>query len=201
LGNHIGVASVCLGLIEYINLSGEQATVGIRATDNHIYLHPLHAKDNQMAAGDNSKKALADALNGLLADYYVLYLKTKNFHWHVTGPHFHDYHLLFDTHAAELIATTDMVAERVRKLGQSTLTSIGSIAAKQTLADNDAKTVGADKMLAELHADNETLIVQLKAAKELAEDAGDNATDGLLDDWTDQAEQRTWFLAATMGKA
>ena len=153
-----------------------------------------------MAAGDNSKKALADALNGLLADYYAMYLKTKNFHWHVNGPHFHDYHLLFDTHAAELLATTDLVAERVRKLGQPTLTSIGAIAAKQSIKDNDAKSVDAGKMLAELHADNETLVTQLKAAKELAEDAGDNATDGLLDDWTDEAEQRTWFLAATMGK-
>ncbi|MGB5077457.1 MAG: DNA starvation/stationary phase protection protein [Sphingorhabdus sp.] len=153
-----------------------------------------------MAAGDNSKKALADALNGLLADYYALYLKTKNFHWHVSGPHFHEYHLLFDTHAAELIATTDLVAERVRKLGQFTLTSIGSIAAKQTIKDSDEKSVTADKMLAELHGDNEALVKALKSAKQLAEDAGDNATDGLLDDWTDQAEQRAWFLAATMGK-
>ena len=84
-----------------------------------------------MAAGDNSKKILADALNGLLADYYALYLKTKNFHWHVTGPHFREYHFLFDEQATELIATTDLVAERVRKLGQGTLTSIGSIASKQ----------------------------------------------------------------------
>lgn len=152
-----------------------------------------------MAEGDNSKKALADALNGLLADYYALYLKSKNFHWHVSGPHFHEYHLLFDAHATELIATTDLVAERVRKLGLTTLTSIGSIAAKQTLKDNDAKTVDAAKMLSELHGDNETLIKSLKAAKTLADDAGDNATDGLLDDWTDQAEQRAWFLAATMG--
>ena len=154
-----------------------------------------------MAAGDNSKKALADALNGLLADYYALYLKTKNFHWHVTGPHFHDYHLLFDTHATELITTTDRVAERVRKLGQPTLTSIGSIAAKQTIKDSDGKAPAAAKMLSQLHADNETLVTALKAAKELAEEAGDNATDGLLDDWTDQAEQRVWFLAATMGEA
>ena len=159
-----------------------------------------HEGDLKMAEGDNSKKALADALNGLLADYYAMYLKTKNFHWHVSGPHFHDYHLLFDTHATELIATTDLVAERVRKLGQPTLTSIGAISAKQTVQNNDAKTVDADKMLAELRTDNETLVKQLKAAKELAEDAGDNATDGLLDDWTDQAEQRVWFLAATMGK-
>ena len=154
-----------------------------------------------MAAGDNSKKALADALNGLLADYYALYLKTKNFHWHVTGPHFREYHLLFDEQATELIATTDLVAERVRKLGQDTLTSIGAIAAKQRINDHDSTSTDAPKMLKELHADNETLIKALKDAKDLADKAGDNATDGLLDDWTDQAEQRAWFLAATIGKA
>lgn len=154
-----------------------------------------------MAHGDNSKKALADALNGLLADYYALYLKTKNFHWHVTGPHFREYHLLFDEQATELIATTDLVAERVRKLGQDTLTSIGAIAAKQRINDHDSTSTDARKMLKELHADNETLIKALKDAKDLADKAGDNATDGLLDDWTDQAEQRAWFLAATIGKA
>lgn len=154
-----------------------------------------------MAEGDNSKKALADALNGLLADYYALYLKTKNFHWHVTGPHFREYHLLFDEQATELIATTDLVAERVRKLGQDTLTSIGAIGAKQRIKDNVSATNDATKMLKELHTDNETLVKALKDAKELAEEAGDNATDGLLDDWTDQAEQRAWFLAATVGKA
>ena len=154
-----------------------------------------------MAHGDNSKKALADALNGLLADYYALYLKTKNFHWHVTGPHFREYHLLFDEQATELIATTDLVAERVRKLGQDTLTSIGAIAAKQRINDHDSTSTDAPKMLKELHADNETLIKALKDAKDLADKAGDNATDGLLDDWTDQAERRAWFLAATIGKA
>lgn len=154
-----------------------------------------------MAEGDNSKKALADALNGLLADYYALYLKTKNFHWHVTGPHFREYHLLFDEQATELIATTDLVAERVRKLGQDTLTSIGAIAGKQRIKDHDSTSTDATKMLKELHSDNETLVKALKEAKDLAEDAGDNATDGLLDDWTDQAEQRAWFLAATIGKA
>ena len=140
-------------------------------------------------------------MNGLLADYYALYLKTKNFHWHVTGPHFREYHLLFDEQATELITTTDLVAERVRKLGQDTLTSIGAIAGKQRIKDNDSATNDAAKMLKELHADNELLVKTLKDTKELAEEAGDNATDGLLDDWTDQAEQRAWFLAATIGKA
>jgi starvation-inducible DNA-binding protein len=154
-----------------------------------------------MAEGDNSKKALADALNGLLADYYALYLKTKNFHWHVTGPHFREYHLLFDEQATELIATTDLVAERVRKIGQDTLTSIGAIAAKQRIKDNDSTSTNADEMLKELHTDNEALVKALRETKDLAEEAGDNATDGLLDNWTDEAEQRAWFLAATIGKA
>jgi starvation-inducible DNA-binding protein len=154
-----------------------------------------------MESGDNSKKALAEALNALLADYYALYLKTKNFHWHITGPNFREYHLLFDEQATELIATTDLVAERVRKLGQYTLTSIGSIAATQRIKDHDSTSTDAAMMLKELHADNETLITALKAAKGFADEAGDNATDGLLDDWTDQAEQRAWFLAATIGNA
>jgi starvation-inducible DNA-binding protein len=153
-----------------------------------------------MAAGDNSRKALAEALNSLLADYYALYLKTKNFHWHVTGPHFREYHLLFDAQATELITTTDLIAERVRKLGQDTLTSIAAIGAKQRIKDQDSVLTDATAMLKELRADNETLIKALKEAKELTEEAGDNATDGLLDDWTDEAEQRAWFLTATLGK-
>jgi len=152
-----------------------------------------------MTSGDNSKKMLAEALNRLLADYYALYLKTKNFHWHVSGPHFREYHLLFDDHAAELIGTTDLVAERVRKLGQRSLTSIGAIASNQTVSDNDAIKVDARDMLTELRDDNAAMVVSLKALKQRADDAGDNATDGLLDDWTDQAEQRAWFLTETLG--
>lgn len=149
--------------------------------------------------GNNSTTALAAALNGLLADHFALYLKTKNFHWHVSGPHFREYHLLFDEQATELIGTTDLIAERVRKLGQRTLTSISDIAAKQSVKDNDNVAVAAEAMLKELLADNKSLIASIKSAKELADEAGDNATDGLLDDWTDQAEQRAWFLTQTIG--
>ena len=149
--------------------------------------------------GNNSTIALAAALNGLLADYFALYLKTKNFHWHVSGPHFREYHLLFDEHATELIGTTDLIAERVRKLGQRTLTSIGDITAKQSMKDNDEDGLSADAMLKELLSDNKALIDTLKSVKELASEAGDNATDGMLDDWTDQAEQRAWFLTQTIG--
>ena len=149
--------------------------------------------------GNNSTTALAAALNRLLADYFALYLKTKNFHWHVSGPHFREYHLLFDEHATELIGTTDLIAERVRKLGQRTLTSIGDITAKQSMKDNDEDGLSADAMLKELLSDNKALINTLKSVKELASEAGDNATDGMPDDWTDQAQQREWFLTQTIG--
>lgn len=152
-------------------------------------------------AGDNSKRALADALNVLLADAYALYFKTKNFHWHVRGPHFRDYHLLLDDQAAQVLAVTDPIAERVRKLGFSTLRSIGHIGQLQTIADNEALTVAPEAMLDELRTDTIGFIASLKAAKELCEQAGDNATDGLIDDWTDQAEERAWFLAETLSRA
>ncbi len=147
-----------------------------------------------MPTGDNAKKALAEALNGILADSFALYLKTKNFHWHVSGPHFRDYHLMFDEHAAQILAITDLIAERVRKNGHRTLTSIGDIAKRQTIADNDDAKVAAADMLDELRSDNQALVEKFRDAKELAGEVGDNATDGLLDDWTDQAEERAWFL-------
>ncbi len=147
-----------------------------------------------MTSGNNAKKAVAEALNGILADSFALYLKTKNFHWHVSGPHFRDYHLMFDEHAAQILGTTDLIAERVRKNGHRTLTSIGDIAKRQSLSDNDNSKVSASAMLTELRSDNLALVAKLRETKELAEEAGDNATDGLLDDWTDQAEERAWFL-------
>ncbi|HEX7820117.1 MAG TPA: DNA starvation/stationary phase protection protein [Sphingobium sp.] len=142
----------------------------------------------------NAARNVATALNGLLADLYVLYLKTKNFHWHVSGPHFRDYHLMFDEQAAEILATTDLVAERVRKTGNTTLRSIGDISRHQSLSDNDTDFVAPKDMLAELREDNLKLIEALRAAKAIAGEAGDNATDSVIDDWTDQAEQRAWFL-------
>lgn len=148
--------------------------------------------------GDNSSKALAEAMNGLLADSFALYLKTKNFHWHVSGPHFRDYHLMLDEHAKEILGITDAIAERVRKNGYRTLTSIGDISRRQAISDNDEKNVSADEMLAELRDDNQAMVEKLREVKDLAEEAGDNATDGLVDDWTDQAQERAWFLTETL---
>lgn len=142
----------------------------------------------------NDTRTVADALNGILADSFALYLKTKNFHWHVSGPHFRDYHLLMDDQAADILATTDDIAERVRKIGGTTLRSIGDIARRQTIADNDADFVRPEAMLAELRDDNLTLIERLRDAKEVVDEARDNATSGMLDTWTDAAEKRAWFL-------
>jgi starvation-inducible DNA-binding protein len=150
----------------------------------------------EMAAekSDNAKGVLVDSLNGLLADYFTLYLKTKNFHWHVRGPQFHDLHLLFDTQATEIFAITDVIAERVRKIGGATLTSIGAVGKKASLKDEDRTSLDAIEMVKALQADNEALVASLKTLKDAASEAGDNATDSLIDDWTDQAEQRAWFL-------
>lgn len=152
------------------------------------------------STGDNTLKALSDAMNGLLADSFALYFKTKNFHWHVSGPHFRDYHLMMDDHAAEILGITDAIAERVRKNGHRTLTSIADVTRHQSITDNDENAVAADDMLSELHADNVALVAKLREVKELAGEVGDNATDGLVDDWTDQAQERAWFLQQTLAK-
>ncbi len=146
-------------------------------------------------------KTVADALNGLLADSYALYFKTKNFHWHVSGPHFRDYHLLLDDQAAQIFAATDVIAERVRKTGNTTLRSIGDVSRHQSIKDNDADFVGPDAMLAELRDDNLAMVRALREAKDIAEDARDGATGSLIDDWTDQAEERAWFLFEASRKA
>jgi starvation-inducible DNA-binding protein len=142
----------------------------------------------------NELSNVADALNSALADCFALYLKTKNFHWHVSGPHFRDYHLLMDDQATQIYGVTDAIAERVRKTGNVTLRSIGDISRHQTIKDNDADFVSAADMLAELRDDNLKLVESFRKVKELAEEAKDNATSGIVDEWTDQAEERAWFL-------
>lgn len=142
----------------------------------------------------NAAKSVAETLNGILADSFALYLKTKNFHWHVSGPHFRDYHLMLDDQATQILGTTDAIAERVRKTGGTTLRSIGDIARHQTIKDNDLDFVPAADMLAELRQDNLKLVEALREAKEVVDAAKDNATSGILDEWTDLAEERAWFL-------
>ena len=147
--------------------------------------------------GNNSKTALVTALNGALADTLALYLKTKNFHWHIAGPRFRDLHLLFDEQAAQLLGTVDDIGERVRKNDEYTLTSIGSVAKQTRSEDQDDVTITPDAMVIELRDGNRLLHKRLKEVKEAAEEAGDNATSGIVDDWADQCEERIWFLNQT----
>ncbi len=143
---------------------------------------------------ENATRDIAAAINGLLADTFALYLKTKNFHWHMSGPHFRDYHLLLDEQSDQIFAMTDPLAERVRKLGRNTLHSVGEIARNQRVLDNDAEYVEPDGMLAELQEDNQQLVKRMREAHATCEDHGDVATASLLETWIDEAERRNWFL-------
>lgn len=144
--------------------------------------------------GADATRDLSGALTTLLADMFALYLKTKNFHWHVSGPHFRDYHLLLDEQAAQVYATTDAIAERVRKIGGTTLRSIGHIARLQRVQDNDADYVDPLDMLAELREDNIELAKRLRETHDLCDEHNDVASASLLENWIDEAERRTWFL-------
>jgi starvation-inducible DNA-binding protein len=142
----------------------------------------------------NAVRDLSAALTTLLADMFALYVKTKNFHWHISGPHFRDYHLLLDEHAEQIFATTDDIAERVRKIGGTTLRSIGQIGRLQRVLDNDADYVTPLDMLAELRDDNKRLVEHLRETHGLCDEHKDVATASLIENWIDEAERRTWFL-------
>jgi starvation-inducible DNA-binding protein len=152
---------------------------------------PLHTPTDLKS---NAVQELAGALNVLLADMLALYLKTKNFHWHISGPHFRDYHLLLDEQADQIFATTDDIAERVRKIGGTTLRSIGQVGRLQRVLDNDAEFVTPLDMLAELRDDNRQLVENLRETHGLCDEHGDVATASLIENWIDEAERRTWFL-------
>jgi starvation-inducible DNA-binding protein len=144
--------------------------------------------------GLNAMPSISAALTTLLADMFALYVKTKNFHWHVSGPHFRDYHLMLDEQAAQILATTDLIAERVRKLGGTTLRSIGNIGRLQRVLDNDADCVSPLDMLTELRDDNVQLTAHMRETHALCDEFGDIATASLLESWIDEAEGRAWFL-------
>jgi len=155
---------------------------------------PAPALDTPTDLDSDAVAAVSEALNGLLADAFALYLKTKNFHWHVSGPHFRDYHLLLDDQAAEIFAATDDMAERVRKIGGTTLRSIGHIAKLQSIEDNDEDFVAPADMLKELMNDNKKITQRMREAHEVADEHEDVATASLIENWIDQTEKRTWFL-------
>jgi starvation-inducible DNA-binding protein len=144
--------------------------------------------------GADATRDISAALNGLLVDVFALYLKTKNFHWHMSGPHFRDYHLLLDEHGDQIFAMTDPIAERVRKLGGNTIRSIGHIARQQRIPDNDAAYVTPQDMLSELREDNRKLVSIMREAHNTCDEYNDVATTSLLEVWIDETERRAWFL-------
>jgi len=154
--------------------------------------HGVLATPTDLSAA--ATRDISAAMNGILADVYALYLKTKNFHWHLSGPHFRDYHLLFDEQGDQIFAMADPIAERVRKVGGSTLRSIGHIARTQRVLDNDADYVEPSDMLAELREDNKALAGRLREAHNVCEEHRDIATASLIEVWIDETERRTWFL-------
>jgi starvation-inducible DNA-binding protein len=145
-------------------------------------------------------KDIAGAMNAILADVFALYLKTKNFHWHMSGPHFRDYHLLLDEQADQIYAMTDPIAERIRKVGGTTLRSIGHISRTQRVLDNDAEFVTPMDMLAELREDNKVLAAALREAHDVCDEHRDIATASLIEVWIDETERRTWFLFEASGR-
>ncbi|WP_027669281.1 Dps family protein [Rhizobium leguminosarum] len=167
-------------------------------------MSPTQAEKTRLAPlktpSDLPTNAITDisaALTALLADVFALYLKTKNFHWHMSGPHFRDYHLLLDEQAEQIFAMTDDIAERARKIGGTTLRSIGQIARQQRISDNDADFVTSEDMLSELREDNAQLVSLLREVHDLCDEHNDVASASLIENWIDEAERRTWFLFET----
>jgi starvation-inducible DNA-binding protein len=170
----------------------EQAMSKVRTLDTRR--KPVAALDTPTDLSEDAVREVSKALKGLLADAFALYLKTKNFHWHVSGPHFRDYHLLLDEQAEQIFATTDELAERVRKIGGTTLRSIGDIARHQSIEDNDERFVAPRDMLRELMADNKKVAEAMREAHELCDKHEDVGTASLLETFIDATERRTWFL-------
>ena len=162
---------------------------------------PADALDTPTDLSDAAVREVSAALNAILADSFALYLKTKNFHWHVSGPHFRDYHLMLDEQSDQIFATTDPLAERVRKIGGITLRSIGQVSKLQRIKDNDADFVAPGDMLRELMADNKMLAHAMREARKLADEHDDVATASILENFIDQAERRLWFLFEASRKA
>jgi starvation-inducible DNA-binding protein len=166
-------------------------------TKHELDGHRAASHTPQTDIAPESIREISGALTVLLADVFALYVKTKNFHWHMSGPHFRDYHLLLDEHGDQLFRMTDDIAERVRKIGGTTLRSVGHIARIKRIADNDADHVTPKDMLSELWEDNKALVLSMRSAHNVCDDAGDVATTSVLENWIDEAQRRAWFLYET----
>ena len=165
-----------------------------KETKTELQVRKAAAHTQPTDIAPESVKEISAALTALLADAFALYIKTKNFHWHMSGVHFRDYHLLLDEHGDQLFAMTDDIAERVRKIGGTTLRSIGHIARIKRIADNDADYVTPEDMLSELWEDNKSLVLTMRSAHDLCDEAGDVASASVLENWIDEAQRRAWFL-------
>ena len=163
--------------------------------------HTKYPLESATDLGGDAAVEISGALRKLLADVFVLYVKTKNFHWHMTGPHFRDYHLLLDEQATQVFAMTDAIAERARKLGGTTIRSISDISRHQRLTDNNAEFVAPRDMLVELRGDNQDLTRSLRATHALCERRDDVATASLIENWIDETERRTWFLSEIVAES
>jgi starvation-inducible DNA-binding protein len=166
----------------------------VKRTQHELDERRLAAHSQHTDIASESVKEISAALAALLADVFALYVKTKNFHWHMSGPHFRDYHLLLDNHGDQIFAMTDDIAERARKIGGTTVRSIGHIARIKRISDNDADYVTPEDMLGELWENNKSLILSMKSLHELCDDADDIATASVLENWIDETQRRAWFL-------
>ena len=184
--------------VRYRQSGQERYHQTMKKSNSRKTIELLHRRDAPLETRTDltqaATKDITAAMNAILADVFALYVKTKNFHWHMSGPHFRDYHLLLDEHADQLFAMTDPIADRVRKIGGLTLTSIGRIARTQRVLDNDAEYVEPLDMLAELADDNKTLAARLREAHNVCDEHRDVATASLIEVWIDETERRTWFL-------
>jgi len=169
----------------------------MQTTQDELGTRCRHALATPGDLRSETVKNITGALNALLADVFTLYLKTKNFHWHVSGPHFRDYHLLLDEQAGQIFAMTDDIAERVRKIGGVTVRSIGQVTRLKRLSDNDADYVDPLDMLAELREDNRAMLASMREVHDLCDEENDVATTSLLENWIDETERRIWFLLET----
>jgi starvation-inducible DNA-binding protein len=186
---------LCMGLNPAAVVSRSNGPTEGDAMSTHTSVESKAAKTNVPDGfSQEDIKNLSSVLNALLADVFSLYFKTKNFHWHMSGAHFRDYHLLLDEQADQIFAIGDDIAERVRKIGGTTIRSVGHIARLQRITDNDQEFVPARDMLLELHADNRALVESMRAAHEVSSKANDYATTSLIEVWIDEAERRAWFL-------
>ncbi|WP_263356765.1 SRPBCC family protein [Acidicapsa ligni] len=189
-----GLEQLAISIASKSQLSPSTGATFMTKSKEELVTRRIEAHSAHTDIPVESVRQISGAFTALLADVFALYIKTKNFHWHMSGPHFRDYHLLLDDQGDQIFAMTDDIAERVRKIGGTTLRSVGHIARVKRIADNDASYVTPQDMLAELWEDNKSLILSMRSIHDLCDDAGDVASASLIENWIDETQRRSWFL-------